>query len=143
MAARTRRGRVSQFLAAPDAALITRWRRCRRFEDARYARAPAPCQRAWTTPASTMNWETRPRAAPFLQRRVASFGGAGLQIVVEVVAQAAIAPGQQEVDRADHRDDEHHEQGIQSRLKKARGADSPVGSPQPQRSVRDPCTPRG
>jgi len=52
-------GHVSQSLAAPDAAQITRWRRCRPFEDAQSARAPA---RAWTTPASTTNWETRPGA---------------------------------------------------------------------------------
>src|SRR3954452_23280180 len=55
-------GHVSQFLAAPDAAQITRWVRCRPFEDAQSARGPAPCHRtAWTTPASTPNWETRPR----------------------------------------------------------------------------------
>ena len=39
-------GRVSQVLAAPDAAQITRWQRYQRFEDAQSARAPAPRQPA-------------------------------------------------------------------------------------------------
>ena len=39
-------GRVPQFMAAPDAAQITRWRRCRHFEDAQSACVPAPGQAA-------------------------------------------------------------------------------------------------
>jgi len=33
-------------MAAPDAAQITRWRRCRPFEDTQSARRPAPSQPA-------------------------------------------------------------------------------------------------
>jgi len=46
LAARFALGRVSLFLAAPDAAQITRWRRRRHFEDTQSARVPAPGQPA-------------------------------------------------------------------------------------------------
>jgi hypothetical protein len=73
--------------AGASAAQHARWRRCRRSKDAQSVSAPAACHRTpWTTPASTVNWETRPR-----RRRRQSWIVAGAPTATQLALLAALA----------------------------------------------------